>query len=389
MSVTVQSLAQDVKISFDDLVRTGPGTVGGRFMRRFWQPICLSESVKLGKAHREKIMGEYITLYRGESGKVYAVGDRCAHRGTQLSVGWVEGEEIRCFYHGWKFGGTGQCTEQPAENSAYAAKIKIAGYQAQEYLDLVFVFMGDGAAPPMPRYPEIENAPGELDVQARQPVPYNFFARLENNVDQVHVAFAHRDVFGAAGVGAIPEYLCQETSYGIRATGRRPGKEDRITHFHMPNIAVLYVPPGNNEVAWCPLVVWRVPTDDENNRSINVRKVQRKPGAPARKPGNDRSQEQVDVARAILEGRMTLRDIDPKDRALIVPVQDNIAQMGQGVIPDRSQDHLGKSDVGVALVRKLWREELHALANGRALRPWYWPQDGVEMTVGDAETANA
>ncbi|HEY4134816.1 MAG TPA: Rieske 2Fe-2S domain-containing protein [Alphaproteobacteria bacterium] len=385
------SAASDVetKISYDDMVRTGPGTVGGRFLRRFWQPICLSETVKLGKAHREKIMGEYITLYRGESGKVYAVADRCAHRGTQLSVGWVEGEEIRCFYHGWKFAGSGQCVEQPAENSEYAARIKIAGYHAREYLGLVFVYLGEGEPPELPRYPELEDAPGEWDVQARLPVPYNFFQRLENNVDQVHVAFAHRDIFGNHGIAAVPEYAAVETSYGICATGRRPGKEDRITHFHMPNIAVLYVPPGNNEIAWCPLVVWRVPVDDDSNRSINVRKVQRKPGVPPRNPANDRSQEQVDVARAILDGRMELRDIDPKDRALIVPVQDNIAQMGQGVIPDRSQDHLGKSDVGVALVRKLWREELQAIANGRSPRPWLWPQDGVVMTSGASETADA
>src|SRR6185436_6367596 len=108
-----------------DFVHAGPGTLAGRFLRSFWQPVRCSYELGAGKALPVRIMNENLTLYRGQSGKAYMVADRCAHRGTQLSVGWIEDECIRCFYHGWKYDGTGQCVEQPAEDEAFAKKIKI------------------------------------------------------------------------------------------------------------------------------------------------------------------------------------------------------------------------------------------------------------------------
>ena len=58
-------------------------------------------------------MSEDFTLYRGESGSPHCVAFRCAHRGTQLSTGWVEGDELRCFYHGWKYDVDGRCVDLP------------------------------------------------------------------------------------------------------------------------------------------------------------------------------------------------------------------------------------------------------------------------------------
>ena len=59
-------------------------------------------SLAIGKAKRLQIFGEHFTLYRGHSGTPFVIADRCAHRSTQLSVGRIEGDDIRCFYHGWK-----------------------------------------------------------------------------------------------------------------------------------------------------------------------------------------------------------------------------------------------------------------------------------------------
>ena len=369
---------------WEDFVHTGPGTLAGRFMRSFWQPICTSAQVEKGRARREQIMSEFVTLYRGDSGEVHAVADRCPHRGTQLSAGWVEGDCIRCFYHGWMFDGAGNCVEQPAEKESFAAKIEIASYPVREYLGLVFVYLGEGKAPEFPRYPELEHEDaGELMTEARVAAPYNYFQRIENNMDQVHVAFVHRDVFGAEGVGEVPQFEVEETDYGMIAYGKRPELPDRLTYFQMPNVAVLLVPPLQGSKTWSPFVVWRVPVDDEHNRSFNVRQVKFEPGY-TRDPrlDRDRTQEEITVARDVLEGRKHLDQLDPEDRKLLVPVQDHIAQMGQGTIADRSNDHLGQSDVGVILIRKLWREELRAVADGRPRRLWSWPAGGVVLESG-------
>jgi 5,5'-dehydrodivanillate O-demethylase oxygenase subunit len=47
-----------------------------------------------------------------------------------------------------------------------------------------------------------------------------------------------------------------------------------------------------------------------------------------------------------------------------------VAQTGQGVIADRTAERLGKSDGPIVLLRRIWRRELRALAEGRPLKPW-------------------
>src|SRR4051794_25136668 len=47
-----------------DFVHTGPGSLAGRFLRSFWQPVYRAEDLRLGRARPLKIMGEDLTLYR-------------------------------------------------------------------------------------------------------------------------------------------------------------------------------------------------------------------------------------------------------------------------------------------------------------------------------------
>ena len=115
---TVASLAQPGPL--DDVVHTGPATLAGRYLRSFWQPVYHAMDLKPGEAKPLRIMGELFTIYRGDGGSVHVVDRSCPHRGMQLSAASVEGDAIRCFYHGWKFGGDGQCIEQPAEMSRFA-----------------------------------------------------------------------------------------------------------------------------------------------------------------------------------------------------------------------------------------------------------------------------
>ena len=117
-----------------DLVHTAPGTLAGRYMRLFWQPVYHSDDISPGDAKPIRIMSQDLTLFRGESGTPHLVDFRCAHRGTQLSTGWVEEDSIRCFYHGWKYDGMGQCVEQPAEERPFCEKVRIGGYPCRDYL---------------------------------------------------------------------------------------------------------------------------------------------------------------------------------------------------------------------------------------------------------------
>jgi 5,5'-dehydrodivanillate O-demethylase len=378
-----------------DFVRTGPGTLAGRYLRRFWQPVALAADLPAGHARPLRVMSEDFTLYRGEGGTPHLVAFRCAHRGTQLSTGWVEGDQLRCFYHGWKYDGSGQCVEMPAEDASFPPKVRIASYPTEEYLGLVFAYLGDaergdtGAfrAPPLPRWPEFEDE-GVLTASTYVRA-CNFFNALENSHDPVHLAFVHRrSAFTESGLIGVPTVAAEETAWGVAIHATRRGDAVRTVQFCMPNVTRRTSPPEDPaETGWQEAIAWRVPVDDESYRSFNLDLAHLRGEAAERYRQRLRDQEAVRAAAGsvdalaarVLRGELHVEDV--KDHPNIVNVQDTVAQVGQGAIADRARDRLGRSDVGIILIRRIWQRELLALAEGRPLKEWTRPAR-LAPTVG-------
>ena len=197
----------------NDFVRTAPDTIMGRYMRLFWQPVFVGRDLPAGRAKPLRIMNEDFAIYRGENGVAQILAPRCAHRCTQLSTGWVEGNALRCFYHGWKYDPSGQCVEAPAEREGFADNVRIRSYPTQEYLGLIFAFLGDGDAPPFPHYPVFDKE-GVVTVSSYVR-DCNCYNNLESNMDSLHTAFVHRNsAFTTAGLNwALPEISGEETDY--------------------------------------------------------------------------------------------------------------------------------------------------------------------------------
>ena len=102
---------------YADFVHAGPSTVAGTVLRQFWQPVRASKNLPPKRAVPVRIMGQTYTLFRGESGKAQVLAEFCPHRLTPLSTGWVEGDCLRCCYHGWMYSMNGACVEAPARGS--------------------------------------------------------------------------------------------------------------------------------------------------------------------------------------------------------------------------------------------------------------------------------
>jgi 5,5'-dehydrodivanillate O-demethylase oxygenase subunit len=363
---------------YTDFAHTGPGTLAGRYLRSFWQPVYRAHELAAGWAKPIKIMSEDFTLYRGESGTPHVVAFRCAHRGTQLSTGWVEGDCIRCFYHGWKYDGSGQCVEMPAEDASFPPKVKIKSYPTEEYLGLIFAYLGEGA-PPLPRYPDFEED-GVRDVR-RYVFDCNYFNNCENGPDETHVCFVHRDS-SLAAIADVPIISAEETDYGLVQYGARPGSPVRVTHWLMPNMLQFqtYPPdPEADKIGWTDSIAWRVPIDDERHSSFIVNLAHVTGDLAWRfteRRDAQRAQLTVpfsEVGKAILRGELSVQDVEQRADVSRINTQDYVAQCGQGVIADRAHERLGRSDVGVILLRKLWAREMEALATGQPLKQWRRP----------------
>ena len=362
-----------------DYVHTGPGTLAGRYMRMFWHPVFRAQDLPAGRAFPLRIMSEDFTIYRGETGIPHVVGPRCAHRRTQLSVGTVEGDCIRCFYHGWRHDGSGQCVEQPAEDEGFAKNVRIASYPTREYLGLIFAYLGEGEPPELPRYHQLEQE-GVLDVETFRR-DCNFFNHMD--LDLAHIAFVHRDSPEAdAGLVGVPEVSCEETPYGFVMRGKR-GNSVQVQHRLMPNVSYFKVFPKDASSGWRDRVAWRVPIDDGHYRSF-MSDLAHVTGEAAERYRR-RNAPPVDhsdlITRLSAEVRAGARIDDLKDQTPdLVFFQDDVVLTAQGAIPDRDLDCLGPADSSVILTRKIWERELTALAEGRPLRRWARPDQLVAQS---------
>jgi 5,5'-dehydrodivanillate O-demethylase len=371
-------------MDFDDFVHTGPGSIAGRYLRKFWQPVCCSYELAIGQALPMRIMDEDFTLYRGESGAAHLVGPRCAHRGTQLSVGWVEGDCIRCFYHGWKYDGSGQCVEQPAEAETFAPKVRIPSYPVKEYIGLIFAYLGEGEPPPLPRYPRLESREISLDVAGLKRI-CNYFNNIDNSLDNAHVRFVHRRHRDAAHDQIVlgdPTISVEESEWGITRYVKYPDGKVLTFFFGMPNINFINGQVVDPVIKRADVLVFKVPVDDQNHIHFEVRAIAlteergRAWIEERREMRAKAERDRPELVRAILAGKLRLSEVDP-NRIDFVMLEDEVAQTGQGSIAPRSNEHLGRSDRGVFLLRKIWERELRNLAEGRPIKQWVYQPDMV------------
>jgi phthalate 4,5-dioxygenase oxygenase subunit len=85
----------------DLLTQTDPKTPCGELLRRYWQPVALSEELPNGGAPlKVRILGEDLVLFRDDQDRPGLLGLHCSHRGTDLSYGRIEDGGLRCLYHG-------------------------------------------------------------------------------------------------------------------------------------------------------------------------------------------------------------------------------------------------------------------------------------------------
>ena len=175
-----------------------------RAMRWFWHPVMYAS--ELTDSPRGAVLLEEPVVLARLAGEVRCFADLCAHRGTALSLGWVEGGELRCAYHGWAYGPDGVCTKIPArfgDNIPRRARLK--PYRVAEASGLIWVCLEEPRFP-LPEFPQgadasyriVELPPYEWQTSAAR--------RIENYVDFAHFAWVHDGVLGDRDHPEVPDH---------------------------------------------------------------------------------------------------------------------------------------------------------------------------------------
>jgi 5,5'-dehydrodivanillate O-demethylase len=120
----------------DRLTRVGKGTPMGVPLRRYWHPVAASVELDERPTKAVRLFGEELVRYKDRSGVYGLIDQLCPHRRVDMSYGIPEEEGLRCMYHGWMFDETGQCVEQPFEetghpDSRFKDKVRITAYPVE------------------------------------------------------------------------------------------------------------------------------------------------------------------------------------------------------------------------------------------------------------------
>jgi 5,5'-dehydrodivanillate O-demethylase oxygenase subunit len=341
------------------LTRVGPGTPGGELLRRYWQPLCAASELSAEKPKRRvKILGEELVVFRDEQGTYGCVAEHCAHRGVSLYYGFVEDCGIRCAYHGWKYATrNGQCLEQPFEpaGSTYKDRVRQRAYPVQKLAGMLFAYMGPEPAPLLPRWDVLVREDGVRKIQIHAPLRCNWLQAQENTADTVHTYYLHGHMLrlqgrndGAYFYRPIVSYEWGLCEWGVTKTCHYGGEHPEIEirpPLVFPNI--LRIPQGRDEC-----LHWRVAIDDTTTQIYTMVFTPSPDGRRVEQP-EDPPLELVD--QYLPDGEHDLTGFYGQDR---------MAWETQGAIFDRSEEHLGATDRGIVMFRRLLAEQIAVVEQG-------------------------
>ena len=170
------------------------------FLKNRWYVAGLSGDVTDRPLGR-KLLGEPVVLYRKADGTPVALEDRCCHRQAALSLGDIEGDNLRCGYHGLLFDDTGACVEVPSQK-AIPPGARVTSYPTQEKQGFLFVWMGDPdkATATSPYEHAFLDRDGWTSQNAQFYAKCNYRLLIDNLLDVTHLTYAHKSTIGAAGV---------------------------------------------------------------------------------------------------------------------------------------------------------------------------------------------
>ncbi len=191
-------------------------------LRACWHPVAYAADVAAAP-QATTLLGEPLVLWRDTRAAVHAFRDVCVHRGTALSLGGVDGDEIVCAYHGWRYGADGACTRIPqlAEPTRVPARARALVYATCERYGIVWVAL-DPAARPIPDVPELEDAAWRIVRTGPFAWACDASRQVENFTDFGHFPFVHPGLLGDPAHAVVAPYDVTIDGAVLRYTYGRP-----------------------------------------------------------------------------------------------------------------------------------------------------------------------
>ncbi len=366
----------------DDLPRTAAGTRGGEMLRRYWHPVCLSANLK-DIPIAVRMLCEDLVVFRDGRGRAGLLGRHCPHRLASLEYGQVREDGLMCSYHGWKYDTQGRCIDTPLEpcDSTLKQNIRHLWYPVEEWGGVVWTYMGPAKdnPPPLPRIDVLARTDGEVKLVDGDFRDYNYLNWMENFADMGHATVLHGLV-----VRQIPRELEPYNDHSIKNWTPLPLHHVE-TDYGMKTVSVLDTGDADvkfvNTWSLAMPIHWRFSglrsgfppdfTDERQEGGGMIRIIDDKHFELIRyslwRKGNYRGTWLFGLP-TTLQGTVEKKSYDKRRYSGwegVPALEDLVLQESQGEIPERKLEHLGTSDRGVIMLRRLWHKAMEDVANGK------------------------
>jgi len=375
----------------ETVTRVGAGTPMGQLLRQYWIPFLASSDVESdGQPYLVRLLGEDLVAFRDSDGRVGLVDQACPHRGAPMLFARNEEGGIRCVYHGWKFTVEGRCEEMPAEpvDSPMVKRVTIKSYPVRERNGVLWAYMGPSKeAPPLPDV-EWNLVPESHSVVTFRVQECNWLQALEGEIDSAHAAILHGRKGSTIsqwrqGQDLSPTFEVQQHVAGLSVAARRKdGAEHnyiRVNQFLMPFWTLV---PPQKQYPELSGHAW-VPIDDHHTLAIMFSYTPDQPfyeksrklfkeGYKGRETGHHSAGNYVTKPLTTPYrnywsrfNRANAYDYNYETGMPGLWLEDAACQSGVAPIYDRSKEHLGTSDTGIARVRRMLLDSIRRLTQGQ------------------------
>lgn len=378
----------------ETLVRVGPGTDMGEYMRRYWHPVATSAQLPGPdcKPLRTRLLGERFVVFRDTQGQVGMLDELCMHRGASLALGRVEEGGITCLYHGWKFAVDGTILDTPNHaDCRFRERMKAPAYDVVERSGLIWAYIGPKEHKPPVRRFAADVVPPENRYVLRIDVKANYLQLWEGGLDSSHVSVLHTNqarTSWAAGRGVevaanqwtpmddpSPVFEAEDTPFGYHYAATRklpPTREDealrnvRITPAIFPTGRIIRGPIAD-------FLVWETPMDDVSTATF-ISVYSANPVDPQWVLGTLGLNDSRIWSENDPEYKASWENGFFQDRSAMnlnwsgfkgIEQEDAAIGLSNGPIYDRSKEHLVTADLAVARVRRRLLELAAAVKAGR------------------------
>ena len=228
-----------------------------KLLLKDWYVICRKDEIDENKILLKYVFDQEIIIWKKKE-RIMAWENLCIHRGSRLSLGYINNGILKCAYHGWEYNQDAQCVKIPSQpDIKIPKKACVKSYKVIEKMNMVWINLSKDTNDFVNIKEFNENnfnhvASGPYIMKASAP------RVIENFLDVAHFPFVHENHLGVKDKPMIDDYDVVSSNKGIHASNvkifqpnpdgtNKSGEVIYDYHVHSPFVASLGKDVSKNE----------------------------------------------------------------------------------------------------------------------------------------------